>query len=111
MSLPDDNLQLRKLARAVMRGELDRAEYQKQRRALIDSYTGHAGAADDTDLTDPGNVPVLHVEPAPADLPPAASTVPNQPALPTPARADLWIGLVAVIAVVLVVVGLLAYYW
>lgn len=121
MSLPEDNQQLRKLSRAVMRGELSRSEYQQQRRRLIDSYTGDTGAADDVDTTNPGTLPAIPAQEAtqPA-LPRAAAKnakAATGPAAVAPASADgadhgdLWVGLAAVVAVLLVVAGALAWFW
>lgn len=116
MSLPEDNQQLRKLSRAVMRGEMTRAEYQQNRRRMIDSYTGDTGAADDTDLTDPGMRPAVTAVAAPMPAEPrqietTAVRAPVQVTNEAADHGDLWIGLVAVIAVMLVIAGALAYFW
>lgn len=118
MGLHEDNQQLRKLSRAVMRGELERSEYQSERRRLVDSYTGETGAVDDVDATDPGT--------AAAVVMPNDATVPSQPRRPAqtaedvPARKsgdgsmpvhDVMLGLLAVLAVIGLVAGLLAWLW
>lgn len=120
MSLTEDNQQLRKFSRAVMRGEMTRSEYQLQRRRMIDGYTGDVDAVDDLDTTNPGDQAAI----APGD-----STLPQQPrstaqevtSVRAPVKApaqdsradnrDLWVGLVASLAVFLVVVGFLAYFF
>lgn len=40
MGVSEDSQQLRRLARAVMSGELTREEYRRQRRVLVDRYAG-----------------------------------------------------------------------
>lgn len=40
VGLSEDNQQVRKLSRAVMRGEINRDDYQRERRRFIDAYTG-----------------------------------------------------------------------
>ena len=118
MSLPEDNQQLRKFSRAVMRGEMTRSEYQQQRRRMIDGYTGDTGAADDMDTTNPGDQPAVAAldstlpKQARAGAPDitavrAPLVVPDQ-SQPADNR-DLWVGLVASLAVFLIIVGLLAY--
>lgn len=121
MSLPEENQQLRKLSRALMRGEMSRAEYQQQRRRMIDGHTGDTGAADDTDSTDPGNLPALSAamestQPTQTRMPVSDVTAVRAP-LPASAQTapadhhDLWVGLAASLAVFLIVVGLLAYFF
>lgn len=120
MSLPEDNQQLRKFSRAVMRGEMTRAEYQQHRRRMIDGYTGDTGAADDADSTDPGNMPALNAmestQPtqtrAPvADVTGVRPTLAKEDSTKSADHRDLWVGLVASLAVFLALVGVLAYFF
>lgn len=117
MGLADDNQQLRKLSRAVMRGELGRRDYQQQRRLIINAHTGDAD--DDSDLTDPGAsaVPVVDTTAptlAVANVDTRIATTGTQPPLALPPAAataqgnDVWLGLGAVLIVLLVVAGALA---
>lgn len=133
MGVSEDSQQLRRLARAVMSGELTREEYRRQRRVLIDRHAG------DLPMTSQPLAAVL----APVQRAGAEHTVPNTLTTPTVpyrhadtditmiggddqgqtrrrqavvldepladrqavgGRGDLWIG-VAVIAIVLLVAG------
>lgn len=120
MSLPEDNQLLRKYSRAVMRGEMTRPEYQQQRRRIIDSYTGDAGTDDDMDTTNPGGQAVLPAQDStqPKQARAVAQEITSVRApLKAPDREqtadnrDLWVGLVASLAVFLIVVGFLAYFF
>lgn len=134
MGVTEDSEQLRRLARAVMVGELTRDEYRRQRRAIIDRHAGDvpmsaqplsavvepaARAGEHTvpnTLTLP-TVPyrqqaddITRIEPA-ARTRPAPALLVDPPADRPRQHGDLWIG-VLVVAVVLICVGaLLAFFW
>lgn len=116
MGLREDNLMLRKLARAVMQGELGREEYYRRRRHVIDGYTGDAAADADSDPT----VALDAVDRTHPELPPVSEptfpggampmvdgTADNLPGRPA-GQGDVWIGLVVVVIVIGVVWGLLS---
>lgn len=116
MGLREDNLMLRKLARAVMQGELDREEYYRRRRRVIDGYAGDPVEDDDADPT----VSMDAVDRTHPELPPVSEpTFPGGAVSPlvdgtddrlpsAGAQGDIWIGLVVVVVVIGVVWGLLA---
>lgn len=123
MALPDDNKQVRQLARAVTAGELTRDAYRHQRRQLIDRYAGEKSLVGEQFSASTATIPDLPVVRAPAVPAPA---VPNSAAAGTLASAadlsaddaviddglgshgrhDLWIGILAAMAVVLGAAGL-----
>lgn len=131
MGVSEDSQQVRRLARAVMSGELTCDEYRRQRRVLIDRHAGDVpmtsppvstvgvGRAVPNTLTEP-TVPVSLAD---ADIPtmaggnrthPRQSAVMNDTAEGRPViggRGDVWIGVVAVAIVLLIVGGLLAFFW
>jgi hypothetical protein len=138
MGIQEDSQQLRRLARAVMAGDLLPEEYRRQRRVVIDRYAGDGPVA---------GQPLAAVVVTPAV--PSEHTLPNGRTMPTvpysrdsdditrigggapraasdPARLpdplvegapaesagggrDLVVGVIAVALVVAVVAGLLAY--
>lgn len=108
---------LRRLARDAMSGATTREQYAWNRRQVLDRYAGEEPlSAADADDTRPG-IPVL--EPAVPDPRPAPAVAkPVSAVLPATAEdgsadsaRDLWIGVVAVAAVLLALGALLAYIW
>lgn len=121
MALNEDNDSLRRLARAVMAGETPVEEYRRQRGLVIDRHAGETPVN-----TSPGVVPKPTPAQSPAmqddthpSLPPVVvaekqaggTTDRAQPATGQGGGHDLWIGMVAVALVLLIVGGLLAYFW
>lgn len=138
MGVSEDSQQLRRLARAVMSGELTRDEYRRQRRVLIDRHAGDVpmtskplsavwepaarGGAEHT-VPNTLTAPTVPYSNAGDDITMMAGgnqTRPRQAVVvdvPQPVRrasgghGDVWIGVVAVAIVLLVVGGLLAFLW
>lgn len=135
MSLTEDSQLLRQLARAVMSGELSRDEYRRQRRVVIDRYAGDAPLATRTLSTVadvPPRVGAEHTQPntlsptVPYRSPDGDITMMGgdraarraEPAAPEPSppasatgHHDLWIGMAAVLLVLLAIGGMLAWFW
>lgn len=134
MGIQDDSQQLRRLARAVMAGDLLPEEYRRQRRVVIDKYAGDgpvAGQPLAAVVAPP--LPAEHTMPNGRGMPTVpysrdadditriggdAQTAPKPgpvapPADDDPAREgagrDLLVGVIAVALVVALVAGLLAY--
>lgn len=106
---------LRRMAREAMSGATTREQYAYNRRQVLDRYAGEEPlSAADADETQPG-IPVL--EPvAPAPRPGPVTSAPVAPSPPAPAvgadsARDLWIGVAAVVVVLLALGALLAYIW
>ena len=120
MGLREDNQKLRQYARAFMYGELARDDYRRRRRELVDAYSGDPAAPAEVS----GTAVRQLVDATAPNLPRAVANAPGQARVPLvdPAadrqddaprhhrQGDVWIGLVAVLAVVAVVAGLLAFF-
>jgi hypothetical protein len=138
MGIQEDSQQLRRLARAVMAGDLLPEEYRRQRRVVIDRYAGDgpvAGQPLAAVVVAPA-VPSEHTMPNGRTMPtvpysrdtdditrigsggagatrdpdrPPDSVVERRPEDGTGSGRDLVVGVIAVALVVAVVAGLLAY--
>lgn len=121
MGVTEESERLRRLAQAVMSGELARDEFRRERRAVIDRYAGDAAMGDAGGSTQPNAARATDEALAVANgrggrqRPAAAQAMRDpavdQPGTGKPAHGDLWIGVVVVAAVLLVVGGVLAFFW
>lgn len=135
MGIQEDSQQLRRLARAVMAGDLLPEEYRRQRRVLIDKYAGDGPVAGQplAAVVVAPSVPSEHTMPNGRTMPtvpfsretdditrigggePRVGTGPADPVADgapeerAGSGRDLLVGVIAVALVVAVVAGLLAY--
>lgn len=112
MSLDADSIRLRTIAAAVISGDCPREEYLAERRRLLDLHAG--------EQTPPGPValspaPESDTRPQPALTAPVPVMPPEQPGgdetVRGDSRRDLYLGIGAVVVVLALLWGLLAWAW